>query len=97
VPSGSGDNDPFADPTRGEIFDPVDFTAGDEARIPIDGRDPGDFLGTASGSGIDNDAVVPYTERFAEYQRSALESLDSLTLSSSVEALVRDYFTRLEP
>jgi hypothetical protein len=97
VPSGSGDDDPFAGPSRGDIFDPTEFTAGDEVRIPIDGSDPGDLLGTTSGTGISNDAVVPYSERFADYRRAALESLDSLTVTPGIEAIVRDYFTRLEP
>lgn len=97
VPSGTGDDDPFAQPSRGDIFDPTDFSPGDEVRIPIEGSDPGDLLGTSSGSGISNDAIVPYSRRFAEYQRTALESLDSLTVTPGIEAIVRDYFTRLEP
>jgi hypothetical protein len=97
VPSGSGDDDPFAEPARGNVFDPTDFTAGDEVRIPIEGSDSGDLLGTTSGTGVSNDAVVPYSRRFAEYERAALESLDSLTVTPGIEAIVRDYFTRLEP
>ena len=97
MPSGTGDSDPFAEPSRSDIFDPTDFTAGDEVRIPIEGNDPGDLLGTSSGSGIANDAVVPYSRRFTEYEREALESLDSLTVTPGIEAIVRDYFTRLEP
>jgi hypothetical protein len=97
VPSGTGDDDPFAQPSRGDIFDPIDFTTGDEVRIPVEGADPGDLVGTSSGSGIANEAVVPYSQRFSDYRRTALESLDSLTVTPGIEAIVRDYFTRLEP
>jgi hypothetical protein len=70
--------------------------------VGLDGRDlgqgdAGDIAGTTSGAGIKNLAIAPYADHFSQYRRTALESLDRLTVPSSVADLVRDYFTRLEP
>ena len=66
----------------------------------INGVEENDGAGAFPGVityGMANDAVVPYSQRFTEYQRTALESLDSLTVTPGIESIVRDYFTRLEP
>ena len=98
MPSGTGDDDPARDPVRSQVFDPTEFGLGDEVRVPMspDGR-PGDPQGTTSGSGVENLALTPYAERFADYQRTALESLDSMSVPSQLRELVRLYFTELEP
>jgi len=46
---------------------------------------------------VQNLPLVPYTDRFAEYQDEALRSLDSLVVPPSVRDVVRDYFTNLQP
>ncbi len=95
--SGSGDNDPFREPERGQVFEPVDGSLGDEVRVRIDGAQPGEVQGATQGTGLENLPLVPYSLRFAEYQQTALRSLDRLTIPSDLHDLVRSYFTQLEP
>ncbi|MGH8874864.1 MAG: hypothetical protein ACRDVM_06380, partial [Acidimicrobiia bacterium] len=97
VPSGRGDDDPARGPARSSVFDPVAFGIGDEVRVPGEGGLPGDPIGTTPGTGVENLPLTPYAERYAEYQRAALDALDSLSVPAGLRELVRDYFTELEP
>jgi hypothetical protein len=98
VPSGNGDNDFPRDPARGTVFDPVDFEPGEEVRVRLDGTPiPGQPTGSTEGQGQHNSAVTPYTDRYAEYRDSALDSLDRSVLPAGMQDLVRGYFTELEP
>jgi hypothetical protein len=97
VGSGQGDNDPFREPTRGQVFEPVGGELGEEVRVRLDGSQPGEIQGSTLGTGLENLPLVPYRARYAEYQRTALESLDRMTVPADLQALVRDYFTLLEP
>jgi hypothetical protein len=97
VPSGGGDQDPFARPERGRVFDPVEAGLGEEVRVRLEGDQPGDVTGSTQGSGVRNLPLTSYSDRFAEYRSTALDSLERLSVPSALQQLVRDYFTRLEP
>lgn len=93
---GQGDNDIVRDPVRSNVLDPVGFERGDEHRIDFDTLDPtGSVRGRAQGEGVENLPLVPYTDRFAEYQRQALGALDRMAIAGSLQDIVRDYFTEL--
>ncbi len=82
---------------RSDVFDPVDFTLGDEVRVDLEGTDPGEVQGRSEGFGLRNLPAVPYTDRHAEYQQRALAALDHMTIPADLQDIVRLYFTRLEP
>ena len=46
---------------------------------------------------MENIPLSPYADRAAEYQREAIDSLSRLAIPPSLQALVRSYFTVLEP
>ena len=96
--SGQGDNDHVADPSRGAIFDPPPGAAGEEERVDFDTSDPsGQVRGRTIGEGLENTPLVPYADRFAEYQQQALDALDRMAVPPSMQDLVRIYFTELDP
>jgi hypothetical protein len=93
---GTGDDDVVRAPERSNVLDPVGFERGDEHRIDFDTLDPtGDVRGRTQGEGVENLPLVPYTDRFAEYQRQALGALDRMAIAGSLQDIVRDYFTEL--
>lgn len=98
-PGGSGDEDPEVAPERSGVFDPVDAALGERGQVDLGGGDEaGEVRGLTDGrGGVQNLPLVPYTDRFAEYQDEALRSLDSLVVPPSVRDVVRDYFTNLQP
>jgi hypothetical protein len=61
------------------------------------GTTPGEPTGTTTGQGVENLPLQSYTDRYAEYQNAALDSLDRLVIPSALQDLVRRYFTELEP
>jgi hypothetical protein len=93
---GAGDGDAAHDPGRSNVLDPQGFTQGDEQRVDFDGNDPtGNVEGTTSGQGLQNLPLVPYTDRFTAYQQQALGALDRMSIPSSLQDIVRIYFTEL--
>jgi hypothetical protein len=97
VPATGGDDDPFARPERATVFDPVASGLGDEVRVEIDGSEPGDVTGSVGGQGVENLPLTPYLDRYAQYQRTALEALERSGVPRSLQDLVRDYFKEIEP
>ncbi|MDH3308840.1 MAG: hypothetical protein OEO77_15165, partial [Acidimicrobiia bacterium] len=93
---GFGDDDPLAPPARGEIVDPIAVQSADEVRVDLDGNFLGDTVGTSTGTGLRNLPFMSYRDRFVEYERRALESLDTLTVPPSLRNVVSTYFTELE-
>jgi hypothetical protein len=98
-PGGSGDEDPNQAPGRSSVFDPIDSALGDREKVDLSGSDDqGEVRGLTDGrGGVENLPLTPYTDRFAEYRDTALESLDTLIVPTSVRDVVRDYFTQLQP
>jgi hypothetical protein len=87
-----------ADPSRGVIFDPPPAAVGEEERVDFDTSDPtGQVRGRTIGEGLLNAPLVPYADRFLDYQRQALDALDRMIVPPSMQDLVRIYFTELEP
>jgi hypothetical protein len=87
-----------ADPSRGVIFDPPPDAVGEEQRVDFDTSDPtGQVRGRTIGEGLINAPLVPYADRFLDYQQQALDALDRMTVPPSMHDLVRIYFTELEP
>jgi hypothetical protein len=67
-------------------------------RVDFEGGNlPGDPSGSAGGQGVENLPLQSYTDRFAEYENAALDSLDRMVIPSALADLVRQYFTELEP
>jgi hypothetical protein len=98
VGSGSGDHDPARDPARSQVFDPIEAGLGEEVRVDVTGgNDPGEPISTVTGQGIENLPLQSYTDRYAEYRDSALDSLDRMIIPANLADLVRQYFTELEP
>ncbi len=98
MPGGAGDDDPARDPSRTQVFDPVEAGLGAQVRVPIDGGvDPGSLTGTALGTGAENLALTPYRERYPTYVARALEAVDRAQIPARYADLVRDYFTEIEP
>jgi hypothetical protein len=95
--SGPGDEDPWADPARAGVYDPFDFGRGTEERVDFQASDPsGQGVGlTDPSGGIQNVPVIPYTTRIGDYSRTALETLESLSIPNSLRDVVRGYFTEL--
>jgi len=98
-PGGSGDDDPEVAPDRAGVFDPIGDALGERERVELGGGDDsGEVQGLTDGrGGVQNLPLVPYTDRFADYQERALQSLDSLVVPPAVRDVVRDYFTNLQP
>jgi hypothetical protein len=88
---------PEVTPSRSDVFDPVHFSSSDEVRVRLDGSDPGEIVDQVEGTGLRNVPVTPYAQRYAEYQQAALEALTRSPVPADLEALIRDYFTSLEP
>jgi len=87
-----------ADPSRGAIFDPAPGAHGEEERVDLDTSDPtGEARGRTIGEGLLNTPLIPYADRYLEYQRQALDALDRMTVPPSMQDLVRLYFTELNP
>lgn len=97
--AGSGDEDPEVAPERSSVFDPTDDALGDRERVDLPGSEgQGQVEGLTDGrGGSENLPLVPYSDRFQDYRDTALETLDSLVVPSSVRDVVRDYFTQLQP
>lgn len=58
----------------------------------------GTITGKAEGEGGQaNVPLAPYTDRYADYQRTANDSLETLSIPASLKDLIRTYFTELEP
>lgn len=95
---GFGDEDPNQAPGRATVFDPISEALGERERVDLAGSEEGEVQGLTDGrGGVENLPLTPYSERFAEYQSQALESLDSLAVPGSVRDVVREYFTLLQP
>jgi hypothetical protein len=93
---GTGDNDVVRDPNRATVFDPLDFDRGDETRIDFNTADPsGEVQGSTQGEGLQNLPLVPFTDRYADYQLQALDALDRMSIPGSLQDIVRNYFTEL--
>ncbi|MDE0133139.1 MAG: hypothetical protein OXQ32_12900 [bacterium] len=97
--AGEGDDDPARDPaySSSTIFDPPTGGLGEEVHVPINGTESGDVAGSGVAPSVANPALVPYTERLAEYRSAALESLQRRPLPSHLTEVVQTYFTELEP
>ncbi len=96
--SGVGDDDAALAPHySSSIFEPPAGGLGEEVHVPIEGSDPGEVVGSAAGPSVANAPLVSYTERFAEYRTTALESLQRRPLPSHLTEVVQNYFTELEP
>ena len=97
--AGTGDNDPAQQPVSSpsSIFDPPPEGLGEEVHVPIDGTESGDVAGSGVAPSVANQALVPYTDRLAEYRSAALESLQRRPLPSHLTEVVQTYFTELEP
>ena len=96
--SGVGDDDAALAPHySSSIFEPPVGGLGEEVHVPIEGSDPGEVVGSAAGPSVANAPLVSYTERFAEYRTTALESLQRRPLPSHLTEVVQNYFTELEP
>ncbi len=96
--SGFGDDDAALAPHySSSIFEPPVGGLGEEVHVPIEGSDPGEVVGSAAGPSVANAPLVSYTERFAEYRTTALESLQRRPLPSHLTEVVQNYFTELEP
>lgn len=93
---GAGDNDVPRDPTRSTVFDPLVFDQGEENRVDFNTSDPtGEVQGRTRGDGIQNEAILPYTDRYSVYQQQALDALDRMLIPGSLQDIVRNYFTEL--
>ena len=53
--------------------------------------------GRTEGTGLENLPLVPYADRYAAYQQTALDALDRMAIPTSLQDLVRVYFTELSP
>jgi hypothetical protein len=53
--------------------------------------------GTGTGSGFDNDSVVPYRSVYGLFFDYAQSALDRQQVPITLKDFVRDYFSRLEP
>jgi hypothetical protein len=53
--------------------------------------------GNQTGSGVNNGALTPYQQVFADFYRYAQTSLDRNYIPLSVKDFVRDYFSSLDP
>ncbi len=97
--AGTGNDDPARDPaySSSSVFDPPPGGLGEELHVPIDGTESGDVAGSGVAPSVANPALVPYTERLAEYRSAALESLQRRPLPSHLTEVVQTYFTELEP
>jgi hypothetical protein len=51
--------------------------------------------GNGQGQGTNNEAIVPYTEVFRDFQEYALQALDRSYVPLDVKDYVRDYFSSL--
>src|SRR5690606_27401259 len=67
---GSGDDDPEVAPDRAGVFDPIGDALGERERVELGGGDDsGEVQGLTDGrGGVHNLPLVPYTDRFADYQ-----------------------------
>ena len=96
--SGVGDDDAALAPRySSSIFEPPAGGLGEEVHVPIEGSDPGEVVGSSAGPSVANAPLVSYTERFAEYRTTALESIQRRPLPSHLTKVVQNYFTELEP
>ena len=97
--AGVGDNDPAREPASSpvSVFEPPPGGLDEEVHVPIDGTETGDVAGSAVAPSMANPALVPYTDRLAEYRSAALESLQRRPLPSHLTEVVQTYFTELEP
>jgi hypothetical protein len=100
----------FGDPTQGNRGFEVDGLdgiltdfdrlgrPGDPDFIAGSGGDGGpERTGSGSGSGFDNDSVVPYRSVFELFDTFAQSALDRQQVPITLKDFVRDYFSRLEP
>ncbi|MBA2556384.1 MAG: hypothetical protein H0V12_03400, partial [Chloroflexi bacterium] len=70
---------------------------GDPSYVSGTGGDGQTQTGNGSGQGIDNDALVPYTEVYQDFADFAITSLDRSYVPIGVKDYVRDYFSSLDP
>jgi hypothetical protein len=70
---------------------------GEEVRVDIEGGTDGEIRGSVEGQGIENLPLIPYSDRFAEYQQAAQDALGSAGIPPQAQDLVRNYFLELEP
>ena len=97
--AGVGDDDPAQEPVSSpsSVFEPPPEGLGEEIHVPIDGTESGDVAGSGVAPSVANPALVPYTDRLAEYRSAALQSLQRRPLPSHLTEVVQTYFTELEP
>ena len=96
--AGVGDNDPAEAPRYSStVFEPPEEGLDEEIRVAIAGDNPGVVAGSAVGPSVANQALIPYTERLAEYRSAAFQSLERRPLPSHLTEVVQSYFTELEP
>lgn len=94
---GFSDNDAIATPVRGDIVDVDAVQSSDEVQVDIFGNILGDAVGTTDGAGLANTPSLSYSDVFAVYQNTALESLDTMSVPLALQDIVNSYFTELEP
>ncbi|HEX2222090.1 MAG TPA: hypothetical protein VHK06_06150 [Candidatus Limnocylindria bacterium] len=110
IPSGGPRTGGFDGPSQGnrdfsvegldDLFAPFDRIGrpGEPSFVAGQGSEGGEEqTGSSTGSGFDNDAVVPYRSVYDAFLGFANNQLDRAEVPITLKDLVRDYFTRLEP
>ncbi|MBA2255336.1 MAG: hypothetical protein H0W07_09505, partial [Chloroflexi bacterium] len=70
---------------------------GDPSYIAGQGGDGQTQQGNGQGQGTNNNAIVPYSNVFQDFQDFAITSLDRSYVPLGVKDYVKDYFSSLDP
>jgi hypothetical protein len=81
------------------VFAPFDRLGkpGDPSYVSGTGGDGQTQQGSGTGSGVDNGALTPYQQVYADFFDYAQTSLDRGYVPLSIKDYVRDYFSSLDP